>query len=467
MAKPTKIGIIGAGLSGLSTAYYLQNAGRELELDLEITLLERRSRLGGVIRTEKSGDLLLEAGPEGWASYKRAARELMEELDLSAELIGSNDQHRRTFIARKEGLEAIPDGMTFLSPVEPLAFWRTARISRMGKLRAFLEPFVPKTRGDVSAREFFTRRLGAEFADQLIEPFVAAIFGAEFDKLSVPSTMPELYRAEQRAGSLWKGLRPLAKLSLSTSVLFSLRGGMSRLPERLEENLSGTTIVREVSDLCLERRDCSILIKGKEFEDAFDHVVLSTPAHATSQIAGAACPALKSLLEDIPYTSSSIVYLSYKKAEFSHPLDGFGFIVPEQEANVIDACTWVNRKFDDRCPEDAVLLRAAVHNGRRERRDLSDEALAQSVRNEIKRFMGINAAPVFQRVFRVRSAIPQLLVGHVNRVSKIRSTLADYPGLHLAASYFGGVGVPDCIQTAKDTAYAIVSQVGGRRPIDR
>jgi oxygen-dependent protoporphyrinogen oxidase len=140
------------------------------------------------------------------------------------------------------------------------------------------------------------------------------------------------------------------------------------------------------------------------------------------------------------------------------------FIVPDQEADVIDACTWVNRKFDDRCPEDTVLLRAAIHNGRRERPDLSDDDLAEAVHKEIKRFMGINAVPVFHKVYRVRNAIPQLLVGHVDRVSKIRSTLAKYPGLHLAASYYGGVGVPDCIQTAKDAAHGIVAKLGaGKR----
>ncbi|MGW8180342.1 MAG: FAD-dependent oxidoreductase, partial [bacterium] len=139
MAKPKRVAIVGAGISGLSTAYYLQKARQESGFELDITMLERSSRLGGVIQTELSGDLLLEAGPEGWASYKRAASNLVKDLGLSSELLGSNDRHRRTFIASGHGLEAIPDGMTFLSPVEPIAFWRTAKISRLGKLRAFME----------------------------------------------------------------------------------------------------------------------------------------------------------------------------------------------------------------------------------------------------------------------------------------------------------------------------------------
>jgi oxygen-dependent protoporphyrinogen oxidase len=418
--------------------------------------------VGGVIQTEKVDGFLLEAGPEGWASYKRAAKDLIADLELTPELIGSKDEHRKTFIAQESSLDPIPDGMTFLSPVEPLAFWRTAKISRLGKVRAFLEPFVPSTEGDLSARDFFTQRLGAEFAERLIEPFVGAIFGADFTKLSVASAMPELYRAEQRAGSLWKGLRPLAKLSLSNSVLFSLERGMSRLTERLEEKVSDVTIIRGLSDLVLTRAYNLTVLKGTDFEEGFDHIVLSTPAHVTAELIASCCLPLRKLLVDIPYTSSTLVYLAYRKHEFSHPLDGFGFIVPAHEAKVLDACTWVNRKFEGRCPSDFVLLRAAIHNGRRERPELSESDTVERVHREIKRFMGISAAPVFHKVFQVRNAIPQLLVGHVRRTSCIRSALTTCPGIHLAASYFGGVGVPDCIQTAKDVAQAVLAQIDGK-----
>ncbi|MGW8178331.1 MAG: protoporphyrinogen/coproporphyrinogen oxidase, partial [bacterium] len=204
--------------------------------------------------------------------------------------------------------------------------------------------------------------------------------------------------------------------------------------------------------------------KGMSYEDRFDHIVLSVPAHAAARIAGTACPDLQSLLHELPYTSSTLVYLAYKKNEFSHPLDGFGFIVPEDEAHILDACTWVSRKFDGRCPPDKVLLRVAIHDGRRERPDLSDAEITRNVHNEIVRFMGISCAPIFQKVFRIRDAIPQLLVGHVERTSRIRSVLESCPGVHLAASFYGGVGIPDCIQTAKRTADAIASAIkaGGR-----
>ena len=463
MATAGRIAIIGAGISGLTTAYYLQKARQDLGLNLDLTLLERNQHLGGVIQTERVSDFLLESGPEGWASYKRAASNLIRELGLTDQLLGSNDEQRRTFIARSGGLEALPEGMTLLAPVEPMEFWRTARISRRGKLRAFMEPFVPRSTGDLSTREFFTRRLGAEFADELVEPFIAAIFGADFNRLSTASVLPELYRSEQRAGSLWKGLRPLAKMSLSTSVLFTLRDGMSYLTQTLEKKLSQIRVVRNVSDLKLQRSGDSLVVKGREFEAAYDQIIFSTPAHATARIAQEVCPDLVPSLTDIPYSSSTLVYLAYKKDEFSHPRNGFGFIVPESEADVLDACTWVDRKFDGRCPPEFVLLRCAIHDGRRKRPNLSDEDLGEHVHQEITRFMGLNCTPVFQRVIRVGQAIPQLLVGHVERIDRIRSALARTPRIHLAASFYSGVGVPDCIQTAKETADAIVAEIGGNR----
>ena len=460
MAKSSRVGIIGAGISGLSTAYYLQKARQDRRLDLDISLLERTDRLGGVIRTEREENLLLEAGPEGWASYKRAANQLIDELGLKPELMGSNDKIRKTYIARNGGLETIPDGMTFLAPVEPLAFWRTARISSRGKLRAFLEPIIPRSKGDLSTRAFFSRRLGKEFADELIEPFIAAIFGADFDRLSTPSALPELYRCEQKAGSLWKGLRPLAKLSLTRSVLFTLRGGMGRLPERLKETLSDVTIETGLSDLDVDRQNGPWTVRTSEGRTkSFDDLVFSCPAPATSRMLHTIQPRLSSLLDEIPYTSSNLVYLAYEKSAFSHPLNGFGFIVPDQEAEVLDACTWVNRKFDDRCPDGKVLLRCAIHDGRRERPDCTDEELVSRVHTEIGRFLGIDCSPVFHKVYRMPNSIPQLLVGHVKRVESLKSLLEDTPGLHLAASYYSGVGVPDCIQAGKTTAEQIVARL--------
>lgn len=463
MAKRFRVAIVGAGISGLSAAYYAEKAAGAVGLEAEITLIEKARELGGVIRSIVTDGFLLEAGPEGWASYKPAAKQVIRELGLLPELIGSRDEHRKTLIVRGGRLTALPDGMMFLAPVDALAFWRSAPLSVRGKLRASLEPLVPRSRGDLSVRRFFERRLGSEFTENLVEPLTSAIYGTDFEVLSAPSTLPELYRAEQRAGSLWWGLRRFANMTTKVSALTTMKRGMAQLTGALEQQLTGTRILTGVEGLRLGFSGREPVLKADHFEDAFDSVLFCTPAEATADILSDAIPEVVSPLREVPYASSTLVYLAYRRDEFDHPLDGFGFIVPRREDRNVDACTWVNTKFDHRCPEDRVLLRCAIHE--RAGRDLpSDGALVECVSREIQSIMGVRCHPVMTRILTAQGGIPQLLVGHGARMAQIREALAQHPGLALAGSFTQGVGVPDCIRTARETVADVIGAFTGSRP---
>ncbi len=458
MSIPVRVTIIGGGVSGLSTAFYLEQASRDLSLDLQVTLLEKGRRLGGVVQTTTSDGLLFEGGPEGWASYKPAGKKLVHELGLKDELIGSRDEFRRTLIVRDGQLTSLPDGMMFLAPVDPWAFWKSAPMSLFGMLRASLEPLVTRSSGDLSIRRFFERRLGREFTERLVEPLISAVYGSDFEELSAPSSLPELYRAEQRAGSLWWGLRRFAKMTTKVSVLVTMKEGMQQLTDRLEDQLSSTQVVREVNQIRINRTGNEFVVRSSKGEECSDFVVLCTPAPAAGQIVSEIGPRAAELLGRIPYGSSTIVYLVYDRKKFDHPLDGFGFIVPRKESIMLDACTWVNTKFGYRAPDDKVLLRCAIHS-RNGRIIPSNDQLGELVAEEIRSIMGIESRPIGQKIYRVEGGIPQLLVGHQQRLKEIREELSQYPGLILAGSFSGGVGIPDCIKTARETATAIAAAV--------
>lgn len=458
MGENIQVAIIGAGITGLSTAFYLERLAEEKSIDLSCVLLEKDTRLGGVIQSEREDGLLLERGPEGWASYKPAARKLIEDLGLGDQVIGSRDDYRRTLVVRQGRLEALPDGMMFLAPVDPFSFWRSAPLSLTGKLRVSLEPFVPRSRGELSVRRFFERRLGSEFTERLVEPLISAIYGGDFDRLSAPSTLPELYRAEQRAGSLWRGLRRFAGLTRKISVLHTMRDGMSQLVEHLAEHLQRTAVHRGMVDLKLSATAGRFQLSNRAGSWVADHVVLATPAPAAADLLSPLIPSASEALRQIPYGSSTLAYLAYRKSEFHHPLNAFGFIVPSHEPHLVDACTWVNTKFDHRVSDGTVLMRCAIH-GHGKGSALSDSELIEGCQNDVARLMGIDCRPYLTRVFQIRNAIPQLLLGHGERVQKAREALAVYPGLHLAGSFVGGVGVPDCILTGRTTAEAIIRAV--------
>ncbi len=454
MAKRLKIAIVGGGISGLTSAYFLLQERLDKSLEIDISLLERSDRLGGVIRSERIGDCLLEWGPEAFVSYKPAARELAQQLGLSHQLIGSRDERRRTFVVGQETLQPLPEGMAFLAPVSLRTFWSTASLSRAGKLRALLEPLVGRGQGDPSIRSFFERRLGREFTDRIAEPLVAAIYGGDIGRLSTSSALPLLYQLEQEFGSLWRGFRNGRSRSStkSSSLFLTLRGGMEELVDLLVGSLKEVEIRLSVVDLRLSSESGSFRLRAPGFDEAFDLLVLSTPAAASAEILGDVNPEASRLLREVPYTSSRIVYLAYKRSKFSHPLDGFGFITPASEARVVDACTWVSSKFEGRCPPEVVLLRCVTHDGRMTRTELSDEQAASAAHEEVQRLLGVTCAPILERVFHNTRVMPQLVVGHGQRIEGLERALDQTPGLFLTGAFFGGVGIPDCIQTARRTA---------------
>ena len=459
------MGIVGGGLSGLAAAYFLTRENAARGLDLEITLLEKSSRVGGVIRSKRVGGFLLEDGPEAFVSYKPAARRLVDELGLGGDLLGSRDDRRKVYVLDRGGLNPLPEGMVFLAPVRRRAFWSTASMSPAGKVRALLEPWIPRTRKDTSVQEFFHRRLGREFTRRVAEPLVSAIYGGDIRHLSMESALPLLYRLEQSHGSLRKGFlqRPLESSSQPLPLFLALRNGMEQLTDALRKRIGGVQIRTGVSGLRLTPvAGGRYRLKGNGFEGVQDVVILSTPAPAASRLLAGLPSEDSSPLSRVPYTSTRIVYLAYKRSEFSHPLNGFGFVAAEGADTVLDACTWVSSKFDERCPPDSVLLRCAVHDGRRRRAAMSEEESVARTHQEIRRILKISCTPTLSYVWEHGPVMPQPVVGHARRLEQIRATLNRFPGIYLTGAFIGGVGIPDCIETSRKVVEKVVDSARKR-----
>src|ERR1043166_1854304 len=138
-ARIPHIVIVGGGVAGLAAAHRLVELSRECELPLRFTLLEARDRLGGVINTEQRGDFLLELGPDSFISEKPWALALCRRMGLESELIGTQDQHRATFVVHNGKLELLPDGFMLLAPTKFGPLMRSRIFSWPGKLRMALD----------------------------------------------------------------------------------------------------------------------------------------------------------------------------------------------------------------------------------------------------------------------------------------------------------------------------------------
>jgi len=463
MVSRKRVAIIGAGISGLSAAYYLSRAAEEQGFDLEIHLIERSERLGGVIRSERSNGFLFEWGPENFVPFKPEAVRLVKELGLGHELIGSNDAVRQTYVVHEGKLHSLPDGMAFLAPVRVRPFWATPLLSTRGKLRAMMEPLIPRSRGDLTVRAFLERRLGRELTQRVAEPLVSAIYGGDIDQLSITSALSDTYRTEQKYGSLWNGLRKTNPSGGSKLPFFmSLRSGMETLVDGLLKALRNRVVIQTGAvGLEVERRSGGFRVKDGRSNHHYESVVCCVPAAAAADLLRPISAVSASELVEIHYTSTSLIYLGYKRSEFSHPLRGFGWVTPESESEVFDACTWVSTKFEGRAPDDAVLLRCAVHDGRRPRIFSSDEEVAERAHNEVRRLLSISCQPTFFRVAHLGQSMPQMVLGHSRRLRQISREVERHPGLFITGPFFHGVGIPDCIRSARQTVGKVMEFLKG------
>jgi oxygen-dependent protoporphyrinogen oxidase len=469
----TQVAIVGGGIAGLATAYYLQEKARQNGLPLSYSLIESAPSFGGKIVTDVHHDFVVEGGPDSFITQKPAALRLCRELGLEDRLMGTNDSRRKVYVLDGGRLRSLPDGVMLIVPTRFTPFALSPLISLPGKLRMGLDLLIPPRRenGDESLANFIRRRLGQEALDKIAEPLMAGIHVADPERLSLQATFPRFIQLEQKHGSLIKGMlvqkahraRQAGNgTGPKTSLFMTLRGGLRELVEALVARLEG--------DLQIGSRvvGLSPASKGARYQLHLDDdrtlladtVVLATPSYAAADLVEPVHPALATELRAIRYVSTATISLGFRRAEFEHPLDGFGFVVSAREKSRLMACTWTSTKFNQRAPDQHVLLRAFVGGPRNPHLvDLPDEALIQLVREELRQVMGVNAPPVIARVYRWPNANPQYDVGHLERVDQIEATAADLPGLYFTGSAYRGVGIPDCIQQGQHTAETVIDDV--------
>jgi oxygen-dependent protoporphyrinogen oxidase len=461
-----KVAIIGGGIAGLATAYYLDERGRGV---IGYTLIESAPTFGGKIVSAREKGFVVEGGPDSFLTTKPAALELCRALGLGDQLIGTNDAGRKVFVWSRGKLRPMPDGVMLIIPTRWMPFVKSSLISWRGKIRMGMDAFIPPRRedGDESLAHFVRRRLGAEALDKIAEPMIAGIYVADAENLSLKSTFPRLLDMEKKYGGLWRGVLAQKRGtngngrsnrgSGQNSMFMTLRGGLQQMTDAmvarlnrdaLRPNRSVLSVVRDGDAYAVALSDGSRL--------RADVVVFATPAYVTADLVQSIDSALTDSLRAIRYVSTATVSLGYKSAELSHPLDGFGFVVPRSEKRKIIACSWSSTKFGNRAADGYALVRAFIGGVHVEHLAEQDEdTLAQMVRDELCVMMGITATPVLTKVYRWRKANPQYEVGHQERVAHIER-LARHAGIFLAGSAYHGVGIPDCIQDGARAAQEII-----------
>jgi len=461
-----RIAVIGGGISGLAAAHRLVELSRATGRVLDVHLLEGSRRLGGVIATERSGDFLIESGPDSFLSEKPAALQLCERLGLTERLVGTREEFRRTYVVHRGRLHALPDGFLLMAPTRLWPLATSGLFSWSGKLRMALDLVLPRgiRLPDESLAQFVTRRLGREALERVAQPLVGGIYTADPQRLSLAATMPRFLEMERTQRSvilaMWRQRRRAAAADGSGarwSLFLSFDTGLQCLVDRLAAALPEGVVRLGQPVRALRRGGDAIDAPPADAArwqtdagTAYDAVIVATPAHAAAALLADTDPTLAAELGAIAYASSAIVTLAYRREDIPYPLDGFGFVVPHREGRALLAGTFSSLKYPGRAPRDHVLVRAFVGGALRpELAALDDASVLARVRHELAELLGVQVAPQLTRIARWPASMPQYDVGHLERVRRITARAAAHPGLHLAGNAYGGVGIPDCIRSGE------------------
>jgi len=466
--------VIGGGISGLSSAFYLRKMAKEQGRTIHIELVEAEQQLGGKINTMRRDGFVIEKGPDSFLSRKLPIIDLAHDLGIEEELVPTNTKAAKTYIMKDGKLHEMPKGLVLGIPTSILPFLATELVSGQGKLTALADVLMgpqPKD-DDESLGGFLARRIGDEIVKNIAEPLLAGIYAGDLYKLSLQATFPQFAQYEKDYGSIILGSRHNRAMMAeknkgkAPATFMTFRKGLSTMVEalkkELEQSAEGTVHTGTKVQAIVKQPDVYHLSLSNGQKLSASAVIVTTPASAANELLQ---PHIENgMLAAMRYVSVANVVLAFDKASFDVDFDGSGFLVPRSEGLRITACTWTSNKWLHSSPDDKVLLRCYVgHSEDQESIKLDDEALVAAVREDIEKAIGLKAAPIFTEITRLNHSMPQYPVGHVQAIRDFRIELSEkLPGVWVTGAAFDGVGLPDCIRQGKEAASLILDYIADK-----
>ncbi len=439
------VAVIGGGLTGLTAAWQLHRAG------VPVVVFEAAALPGGVIASTRDGAWLWESGPNTLLEGTADVAAFVDAVGLGGRRCYAADSANNRYVVRDAQLVAMP--------TSPLAFVRTRLFSWRAKLGLVGELWRARAPADAeeSVADFVERRLGREFLDYAINPFVGGVYAGDPRRLSVRHGFPKLHALEQEHGSLLRGaFRRRNTSGGPKGRIFSFPEGLAELPRALAASLGGA--VRYATRVQAIRRTAggwTIESGGPAGAESFSAVLCALPADALAQLRFEGVPGAERLaeLQAIEQPPVVSVFTGYRREDVAHPLDGFGLLMPEVERRRILGVLFSSTLFPGRAPEGHVALSTFVGGVRSpELARLDDAGLRQLVREELGALLGVRGEPVYCHVQRWPRAIPQYTLGYERFKAIFTGLEAAAPGLHFGGNARDGISLANCIESGRRLA---------------
>ncbi len=457
MTAPPKVLVIGGGISGLSTAWWLAQSGVSVEV------WERNHRLGGKIETTRKQGYQLEQAAALLLNFRPEVAELVHKSGLEPHKTSRSplaEQNR--YLLSNGALNSMTMGVG--------NFFLSRQWSLKGKLRMMMEPLVPRGGSEnETVAQFIVRRFGQELLDKAIDPYVSGTLASDPELANAQTTLGRLTALEKKFGSLTLGAlihRLNRTRSACVTETFSFDGGMSTLIRQLAEhpNISVRTHHEAVEiEPALGKRwraGATHLADNSHREALFDQVIFSSPTDTTATLLDKIAPEIAKLLDGIEYASLAVLHTGFDRQHIAHPLDGTGFLTPRSEATPFNGNIWMSSLFRGRAPEGKALLTTYLGGARHPEVDRwSDSEIVERTMTALQPILGIGGAPELTHLHRHQRALPLYHGPYAARMKQLKSELEQHRGLHIAANYLGGISVRDRIAEGQKLAERITAEM--------
>ena len=440
-----KILIVGAGVTGLTTAFELEKRGYR-----DITLIESSERIGGKLETIVDDGLTIELGPDAVFTRKPEALELVKELGLEHEIIYPR---ANTFNMLIDGrLHDVPAGLLSFGTLTESHLDSVSFLSSEAKLAVLNEHNVPAGPAeDETIASFFRRRFGTEYSRLIAEPLLAGTHAGAGERLSMMALYPAYKQAEQKCGSL-SGMPKQIATEGSKPTFFSLRSGLGSLPQELTKRLKFTTVRLNHSIARMNHDGRWHFTYEDGTVEAADAVVLAIPAPAASHLLSNTDRGAAELLNGIPHGSATIATMAFMSSQWPTPLEGTGFLVPDLPNQIITGGTWSSNKWPSRSADDETLVRLFLNGVH------TDEAeVFEHVADFFDSAFGSCPVPTYMKLTTWENGLPQYVLGHLDLVAQIEERFEPQCLFPTGTSY-RGVGIPDSIRQGRATAVKIANK---------
>jgi len=435
------VAIIGAGITGLTAAFYLKRKG------VPVTVYEAGARAGGVIQSSRQNGFLAESGPNTILETSPKISELVRDLNLESRRVYPSPDAKKRYVVRDKKPVAMPSSQA--------EFLTTKLFSARAKFALAREPFVPPRRDSVeeSVAEFVLRRLNQEFLDRAVDPLVAGIYAGDPYKLSVRHAFPKLLETEQKYGSLLKGQffgagdrKKSGEISRRDARMFSFDNGLQVLTDALAAQL-GDSLKLNTPVTKLTQTESGWRVSASSGDPEFGAVIYCGTAFKLAELKIESQTLLNfSAFSEIRYPPVASVVLGFRREDVAHLLDGFGMLIPKIEGFKILGSIFSSSLFPNRAPDNFVTLTSYIGGERQpELALLPADELVNLVCEDLRVLLGVKGKPVFTHHHFWPRAIPQYNVGYGKFKNLLAEIEAKAHGLFFAGSFRDGVSLGDSI----------------------